>query len=71
MFDDRGEKAGFMFNDADLIGIPIRVIISPKTLKEGNMAELKRRGSRDAELISLDGLSDVLNTKIRIELDKQ
>jgi prolyl-tRNA synthetase len=68
LFDDRGEKAGFMFNDADLIGIPIRVIISPKTLKEGNMAELKQRGSRDAELVSLDGLSEVLNKKIKVEL---
>ena len=68
LFDDRGEKAGFMFNDADLIGIPIRVIISPKTLKEGNMAELKRRGDRDAELVSLDGLSNILNKKIKAEL---
>ena len=68
LFDDRGEKAGFMFNDADLIGIPIRVIISPKTLKEENMAELKRRGSRDAELVPLEGLPEVLNKKIKAEL---
>ena len=64
LFDDRGEKAGFMFNDADLIGIPIRIIISPKTLKEENKAELKNRGSRDAEMVSLDGLSKVLKAKI-------
>jgi len=70
LFDDRGEKAGFMFNDADLIGIPIRVIISPKTLKENNMAELKRRGCRDAELVSLDGLSRILNDKIKVELSE-
>ena len=69
LFDDRGEKAGFMFNDADLIGIPIRVIISPKTLREDNKAELKRRGSRDAELVSLEGLAGVLYNKIQIELN--
>jgi prolyl-tRNA synthetase len=69
LFDDRGEKAGFMFNDADLIGIPIRVIISPKTLKEENMAELKRRGCRDAEMVPLEGLPEVLNKKINKELN--
>jgi len=70
LFDDRGEKAGFMFNDADLIGIPIRVIISPKTLKEENMGELKRRGSRDAELVPLDGLPEILYNKIKAEISR-
>ena len=68
LLDDRGEKAGFMFNDADLIGIPLRVIISPKTLKEGQMAELKRRGCRDAEVVSLNDLAIDLRKKVEAEL---
>ena len=68
LFDDRGEKAGFMFNDADLIGIPIRVIISPKTLQAGNKAELKHRGSREVELVALDGLPKVLKKEIETAL---
>ncbi len=42
LLDDRNEKAGFIFNDADLIGVPFRVIISPKTLLT-NEVELKSR----------------------------
>ena len=32
LLDDRGEKAGSAFADADLLGIPLRVVVSPKTL---------------------------------------
>jgi prolyl-tRNA synthetase len=53
LYDDRGEKAGFMFNDADLTGIPYRIIISPKTLAE-NKVEFKIRGEREAELIEIN-----------------
>ncbi len=53
LYDDRGEKAGFMFNDADLSGIPYRLIVSPKTLEQ-NQAEYKIRGIRDGEMLNLD-----------------
>ncbi len=59
LFDDRGEKAGFMFNDADLIGIPLRVVISPKTLEEGKV-EFKYRRGRDKEMIGLDRIFSFL-----------
>lgn len=50
LFDDRYEKAGSQFADADLIGIPIRVIVSPKSLgAEGGAAlEFKYRDNREA-----------------------
>lgn len=35
MYDDRQVSAGFMFSDADLLGVPVRVVISPKTLQRG------------------------------------
>lgn len=51
LFDDRGEKAGFAFNDADLIGVPLRLIISPKTLAAGKLEFKRRDGGRNSELI--------------------
>ena len=53
LMDDRDERAGVKFNDADLIGIPIRLTIGNKTLKE-NSAEMKMRNSNDVSLIRLD-----------------
>lgn len=35
LFDDRKVSPGFMFSDADLFGVPIRIIVSPKTLARG------------------------------------
>ena len=53
LFDDRTESAGVKFNDADLLGLPVRIIISKRTLKS-NSVEYKERKSRDAELIPID-----------------
>ena len=69
LFDDRGEKAGFMFSEADLIGIPFRVIISPKSLAQDN-AEFKLRTSRDAELLPLGEAAKILADKVQAELEK-
>ena len=52
LFDDRGEKAGFMFNDADLIGVPLRLVVSPKTLAEGKV-EFRWRRSRDTTMLDV------------------
>lgn len=46
LFDDRDERAGVKFNDADLIGCPIRVTVGEKNLKEG-MVELKPRKEKE------------------------
>jgi prolyl-tRNA synthetase len=54
LFDDRGEKAGFAFADADLIGVPLRLIVSPKSLPE-NKVEFKRRDwGKRSELLDKD-----------------
>ena len=52
LFDDRVESAGVKFNDADLIGLPIRVTISPRTLAQ-NVVELKRRTEKEVALVPL------------------
>ena len=67
LYDDRGEKAGSMFSDADLLGIPFRAVLSPKTLEKGCI-EFKRRSSRDAELIPLAEAPSLIAEKVREEL---
>ena len=52
LFDDREERAGVKFNDADLIGCPLRITVGEKALKEG-MVELKPRKEKEYHLISL------------------
>ena len=69
LFDDRGEKAGFMFSDADLIGIPFRAIVSPKSLAQGKV-EFKLRTSRDAELLPIEDAAKLLAEKVTEELKK-
>jgi len=68
LFDDRGEKPGFMFSDADLLGIPFRVVVSPKTLAE-NCAEFRRRDCRDAERIALDTVNNTVIDAVKKELE--
>ena len=53
LYDDRTESAGVKFNDADLLGFPVRVVVSPRNLKEGK-AEVKRRTEADASMIALE-----------------
>ena len=53
LFDDRDESAGVKFADADLIGIPFRVTVSKRSLKEKSV-ELKGRASTEAELVPQD-----------------
>lgn len=69
LFDDRGEKAGFAFNDADLIGVPFRVIISPKTLESGSI-EFGIRGIRDKQILPLEGIVEHLQQMINEEMKK-
>lgn len=53
LFDDRDERAGVKFNDADLIGSPIRVTVGEKALQSG-MVELKQRKEKENQLIPLE-----------------
>ena len=69
LFDDRGEKAGSMFSDADLLGVPFRVIVSPKSLANG-MVEFRLRSSRDTELIPVAEAAAILAGRVKEELAK-
>lgn len=59
LWDDRGESAGVKFADADLIGNPYRVVVSERTLADGEV-EIKRRDSETTERVKLEDLVDRL-----------
>jgi len=60
LFDDRDLRPGEKFADSDLIGIPLRIVVSEKNLAEGKL-ELKHRASGKVEKITEAELSDMLS----------
>lgn len=61
LFDDRAESAGVKFNDADLLGIPLRLTVSPRNLKKQSV-ELKWRHEQEPQLVPLSDLATELQT---------
>ena len=60
LYDDRLEEtAGVKFNDADLLGLPVRLVVSQRTLKTDSV-ELKRRGEESSVLAPLESVSEKL-----------
>jgi len=69
LLDDRDERPGVKFNDADLIGIPYRVVIGDKNLAgESPKVELKRRSERETRLVELAKAAGELKEEIQAEL---
>jgi len=64
LFDDRDDSPGVKFNDADLLGIPLRLTISPRTLQSQSI-ELKWRKENQAELVPLKEITLKINELIR------
>ncbi len=61
--DDRNERPGFKFADMELIGIPHRIVISDRGLKNGTL-EYKGRNDAESQDISVDDALDVIKTKL-------
>lgn len=57
LYDDRDESPGVKFNDADLIGVPIRLTIGSRSLDQGGV-ELKLRHEQERELVPLEALEE-------------
>ena len=55
LYDDRHETAGVKFNDADLLGSPARIVVSPRNLNQGS-AEVKQRWESEAQIVGLEGV---------------
>jgi len=64
LLDDRNERAGLKFKDADLIGIPLRVVIGDKGLKDG-IVEIKERKSGEVTKVSLASATESILQMIR------
>jgi prolyl-tRNA synthetase len=66
LLDDRDVRAGVKFKDADLLGIPLRVVIGERGLKQGQL-EIKWRWEPKAEMIALEGGAAAIAGLIREE----
>ena len=74
LYDDRPVSAGFMFSDADLLGAPVRVVISPKTLARGCFelaardksfgGDIPVQGAKQAVLDKIRELTEAVNAKV-------
>lgn len=60
LYDDRDVRPGEKFADADLMGIPYRVVISPKTVADGKL-EVKGRQAQESQMISAENVQDLLD----------
>ena len=67
LLDDRDEKAGSQFADADLMGIPFRIVVSPKTLGEQAVEYSKRDKSIGNQMVPISDVIQKLQTEIKAE----
>jgi prolyl-tRNA synthetase len=63
LFDDRQESAGVKFNDADLIGLPLRVTVSNRSLRQGGV-EIKSRQAGEARIVPLGEVANAVLQEI-------
>ena len=64
LFDDRAETAGVKFNDSDLIGLPLRAVVSKRSLKNSGV-ELKLRAQKESRIVPLEEAVQVIQEEIR------
>lgn len=69
LIDDRDERPGVKFKDADLIGIPFRITIGERGLKK-EAVELFERKTGNSEFIKLESIVDILKERIALEKKK-
>ena len=67
LFDDRDERAGFKFKDADLIGIPLRIVVGKKSLAAGGV-EVTERGKPDKPIVAPAAAVEQVIQRVRDEL---
>jgi prolyl-tRNA synthetase len=63
LYDDRDESPGVKFNDADLMGMPLRLTVGGRSLKKGGV-ELKRRTAKERDLVPLEQVIERVKTEI-------
>ncbi|MEA2038619.1 MAG: proline--tRNA ligase [Thermodesulfobacteriota bacterium] len=68
LLDDRDERAGVKFNDADLLGIPVRVTVGIRGVKNGQV-EIKLRSESDITVVPIENASAVIREQVKILYD--
>jgi len=66
LYDDRNERAGVKFKDADLIGLPFRIAVGKKGMAEG-VVEVKRRNSTEVRKMKIDEVVRVVAAEVSAE----
>ncbi|OPL14698.1 MAG: proline--tRNA ligase [delta proteobacterium MLS_D] len=69
LFDDRDERAGVKFKDADLLGIPLRITVGAKRLAEGNI-EVRFRKTGEVRVIPLSEATEFIRSTVDEETHK-
>lgn len=59
LYDDRDVRAGQKFAESDLLGIPWRIVVSPKSLEAGGV-ELRKRSETESRIIPIEGVPETL-----------
>jgi prolyl-tRNA synthetase len=71
LLDDRSESAGVKLNDADLLGLPLRVTLGPRGLRRGGeqppYVEARPRAAGDTQIVPLDGAAGRIIALLRSE----
>jgi prolyl-tRNA synthetase len=70
LFDDREERPGVKFKDADLIGCPLRIVVGAKGLKDG-IVEMKWREKKETEKIPKDIVFEKILENLNDKLGKR
>ena len=67
--DDRGERPGVKFNDADLTGIPWRIVVGDRNLA-GDIprVEVKRRAEKESRLVELSLAAETISSQVCAEM---
>jgi prolyl-tRNA synthetase len=63
LYDDRRESLGAKFKDADLIGIPLLLTLTPRSLQRGGV-EIKTRGDAESHIVPIDDVVEVVWSKL-------
>ncbi len=69
IYDDRNVRAGVMFSDADLLGVPVRVVVSPRNMKQG-CCEISLRDKSLQTTAALDEAVSVIKNIVAQKLDE-
>ena len=66
IIDDRDERAGIKFKDADLVGYPLQIVVGNKTINEGTVDLTIRKDKEGKRIIQVENVVEIVNDFVRI-----